>query len=208
LGAPSIGLAGGGVLVADGQLQDALVPPRWGVAGSDGRFAVFTDRFAAGPLTVQPLPGKPGSGQADSGQSGSGQSGSGRSRAGSIAADGASVHYTTSVPGDVTTARVSSARGVRLVRSVAAIPGWSATWQPRGGSPVTLPVQRDGVVQSVDVPPGQGVVTWHYTSPRFTAGLVMSVAGAVFVALLLVAGGRRRPATRPAPRRQLESQAT
>jgi uncharacterized membrane protein YfhO len=43
-------------------------------------------------------------------------------------------------------------------------------------------VQRDGVVQAVDVPPGQGTVTWHYTPPRLFPGLALSLAGLVLTA--------------------------
>ena len=57
-------------------------------------------------------------------------------------------------------------RGARVVRSVAAIPGWSARWQPRQG-PAPADRPAGGVVQAVDVPPGLGVVTWSYTPPRF-----------------------------------------
>jgi hypothetical protein len=167
LGAPSVVENGGQVLVADGQLQDALVPPRWNLAGFDGDFAVFTDKLASGPLTVQALPGR-------------------------SAAD-ASVRYVNSSSGDAVRATVSSADGVRLVRSVAAIPGWTAVWQTADGTPVTLPVQADGLVQAVDVPAGRGTVTWHYTAPRFTAGLALTLGATVFVVLftaLALAGDR------------------
>jgi hypothetical protein len=40
------------VFVADGQLQSALVPPRWRFAGFDGSSAVFADHFTTGPLTI------------------------------------------------------------------------------------------------------------------------------------------------------------
>lgn len=233
LGPPSLTLAGGGTEVADGQLQDALVPPRWVMAGFDGGFAVFADRFAAGPLTVQPLPGRPGtSGRDDSGDAGRVQpltrmmspggtaAGTGRgtpdtapdramsppraSAAGmrpspgarEISAAGASVRYVTGAAGQTTMATVSSAHGVRLLRSMAAIPGWSATWQPRGGRPVPLSVRRDGVVQAVDVPPGQGTVTWRYTTPRLETGLAVSATAALLTLILSLADGRwgRSPA--------------
>jgi hypothetical protein len=75
-----------------------------------------------------------------------------------------------------------------VVRAVAAIPGWSATWRPlSGGAAVTLPVRADGVVQAVDVPAGTGVLSWHYTPPRFLAGLAVSLGAAVALALLLLA---------------------
>jgi hypothetical protein len=52
---------------------------------------------------------------------------------------------------------------------------------------VTLPVHLDGVVQAVDVPAGTGVLTWAYTPPRLAAGLALSLASAVVIALLALA---------------------
>jgi hypothetical protein len=171
LGPPSVTAAGGQILAADGQLQNDLLSPHWGLAGYDGPFAVFTDRDADSPLSVSALPGRSSS--------------------------GASVRYTTSVPGDVTSATVSSSRGLRLVRSVADIPGWSAIWQPARGQPATLSVQRDGIVQAVDVPPGRGTVTWRYVPPRFVPGVVISLIAAVLVLAFAVAGRRARRVAPP-----------
>ena len=84
-------------------------------------------------------------------------------------------------------ATVFSPHGARVVRSVAAISGWSATWQPLHGLATTLTVQRDGLVQAVGVPPGLGVVTWSYTPPLFPAGLVLSLAATALVFLFLLA---------------------
>ncbi|HVT68993.1 MAG TPA: hypothetical protein VHF26_14680, partial [Trebonia sp.] len=166
LGPPSVTLRGGQVLVADGPLQNDLLSPHWGMAGYDGPFAVFTDRDADGPLSVQALPGRSSS--------------------------GASVRYTTSVPGDVTSATVSSSQGLRLVRSVADIPGWSALWRPARGQPATLSVQPDGIVQAVDVPPGRGTVSWRYVPPRFVPGLAVSLIAAALVLALAGAGRQAR----------------
>ena len=58
LGPASVTDSDGRVFVADGQLQDALIPPRWGYAGRDGSFAVFEDHFASGPLRLQAIPGR------------------------------------------------------------------------------------------------------------------------------------------------------
>lgn len=161
LGPPSIAGTGGSILVADGQLQDALVPPRWVFAGFDGPFAVFADRFARQPLRIQALTGR--------------------------SASGAWIGNSSGAPAEPTVATVYSPHGARIVRSVAAIAGWSATWQPRHGPAIALTIQRDGLVQAVDVPPGLGVVTWAYTPPGFPAGLVLSLAAAAFVfACLLV----------------------
>ena len=170
----------GRVFVADGQLQDALVPPRWGYAGRDGSFAIFVDRFARGALRLQTLPGRP--------------------------ASSASVRPVAGPAGSPEAAEVSSSRGARVIRSVAATAGWSATWSPRRGAAAPLAVHRDGLVQAVDVPAGRGVVTWSYRPPGFRAGFALSQGAASFILLLLAsglflarAGGTREPARHPAP---------
>ena len=183
LGPPSVAAADASVVVADGQLQDALIPPRWQFAGLDGPFAVFANDLAQPPLRVEALPGRPVS--------------------------GAWVGDASGPPAAPTVATVSSPDGVRVVRSVAAISGWSATWQPRHGPATALTVQRDGLVQAVDVPPGLGVLTFRYTPPGFPAGLGLSlVAGALvagfFVAAVLAwppvaAGLARRAGKRAGP---------
>jgi len=194
LGAPTLRQPGGSALVADGELQNDLTAPRWDLAGFDGGFAVFHDRFAAAPVTVQALTSRSGS----SGRYSRARAGPGRI---------ASVRYAVSVSGDAAKAAVASPEGARLIRSVAAIPGWSATWQPRHGRAVPLTIQRDGVVQAVDVPPGQGTVTWHYMTPRLPAGLAVSGGALVITLILTVTGRRRRPAAAsPFPARELESQ--
>jgi hypothetical protein len=172
-GAPAVVTQAGTVLTADGQLQDALVPPRWALAGFDGSFAVFADHFARGPLTVQALPGR--------------------------SAAGARITAVTGTPGDPQTATVVSPHGVRVIRSVAAIPGWTATWHPERGPAVTLTVQRDGIVQAVAVPAGSGVLTWNYTTPGFPAGLAMSAAALVALLALAALGLLIRPDGQPRP---------
>jgi hypothetical protein len=169
LGPLSITDSGGNVFVANGQLQDALVPPRWGYAGRDGSFAVFTDHLARGPLSLEALPGRP--------------------------AAGASVRLAGGPAASPTAAAVFSPRGIRVIRSVTAIAGWSATWHPRHGLPVTLAVHRAGLVQAVDVPPGRGVVTWRYQAPWFPAGFALSLVAAAFIVVLLAgcAAYERRP---------------
>ena len=180
LGPPSVVAADGSVVVADGQLQDALAPPRWQFAGFDGPFAVFANHLAQPPLRVEALPGRSVSGAWVGGASGP--------------------------PAAPTAATVSSPGGVRVVRSVAAINGWSATWQPRHGPATALTVQADGLVQAVDVPPGLGVLTFRYAPPGFAAGLALSLMAGVlvtgfFVAALLAwppaAAGLARRARKP-----------
>jgi hypothetical protein len=165
--------------VANGQLQDALVPPAWKFAGQDGSFAVFADHDARSELSVRALSDGP--------------------------ATGSSVRILSGTADQPSAAAVRSRHGVRLIRSVAAIPGWTATWHPRNGQARALAVRRAGVVQSVDIPPGSGVVTWSYAPPRFIASLALSL-GALAVLLLLAAlwsrgllAGRSR-AARPSRR--------
>jgi hypothetical protein len=174
LGPPSVVAADGSVVVADGQLQDALVPPRWQFAGFDGPFAVFANHLAQPPLGVQALPGRSVSGAWVGGASGP--------------------------PAAPTAATVFSPDGVRVVRSVTAIDGWSATWQPRHGPVTALTVQADGLVQAVDVPPGLGVLTFRYVPPGFAAGLALSVMAGVLVTGFIVAGLLARRARRHAHR--------
>ena len=179
LGPPAATEPGGRVLTADGQLQDALVPPRWGYAGRDGSFAVFADHLASAPLTLQPVPGPPASGPAASGAAASG---------------GASVRRVAGSVTDPTAAAVTSPHGVRVIRSVAAMAGWTATWQPQHGPATTLPVRRASLVQAVDVPAGTGVLTWTYSPPGFTAGFALSLGAAAIILLLgiMTAAGRSR----------------
>jgi hypothetical protein len=172
LGAPAITAADGGVFVANGQLQGGLVPPRWTFAGFDGSFAIFANHRAQPPLVIQALPGRP--------------------------AAGAWIRGAGGVPAEPTAATVFSPHGARVVRSVTAISGWTATWQPRHGPAARLTVQRDGLVQAVDVPAGPGVLTWSYTTPGFRIGLVLSCGAAALAGLLFLAAyfARKRESRR------------
>ena len=173
LGPPSIVAADGSAFVADGQLQNAVVPSHWEFAGFDGSFAVFGNGFVQGQLRIESLQGR-------------------------SSAD-AWIREVSGAPAEPTAATVFSPHGTRVVRSVAAIPGWSATWQPRHGTATTLTVQRDDIVQAVDVPPGLGVLTWSYTTPRLPVGLALSLAAAALVFLFFLAAARK-PAHSPASR--------
>ena len=78
---------------------------------------------------------------------------------------------------------------IRVIRSVAATAGWSATWHPRRGAAAPLAVRRDGLVQAVDVRAGRGMVIWSYRPPGFRAGFALSLGAAAFIFLLLLASG-------------------
>jgi hypothetical protein len=178
LGPVSVTDAAGTAFRADGQLQDALTPARWRYAGRDGSFAVFADQLARPPLTLAP-PGYSASGVRPA-------------PAPAPAPAGAWVRALAGPAAGPTAAAVRSRHGVTVIRSVAAIPGWSAVWQPRHGLAVALPVRADGLVQAVTVPPGRGVLSWRYLSPGFTAGWWLSAGAGVAVLVLLgVAFGHR-----------------
>jgi hypothetical protein len=166
LGPPSIVAADGSVSVADGQLQDALVPPHWEFAGFDGPFAIFANQQAQPPLRIQALPGR--------------------------SVTGAWIGPSSGPPAEPTAATVSSPHGARVVRAVAAISGWSAAWHPRQGPATALPVQQDGLVQAVDVPPGLGVLTFRYSPPGFAVGLALSLVAAAVVGMFFVLAVRAR----------------
>lgn len=165
LGPPQLRTAAGSVLVMDGQLAAAAVPPRWRYAGHDGGFAVFRDRFAQPVLHLKAAPGRP-------------------LRAASVRALGGP----RSAPA---AARVSSASGAVVVRAVTDLPGWTASFQPTGSpQPVPLRLRRDGLVQAVTVPPGTGVLRWRYDPPGFVPGAALSLAGLAVLACLLAVDRR------------------
>ena len=175
LGPPSVTGSDGSVFVADGRLQDVLVPPHWAFAGLDGPFAVFANHFAQPPLRLEALPGQ--------------------------SVSGAWLRGSGGAPAEPTAATVFSPHGVRVIRSVAAISGWSATWHPRHGAATGLRIQPDGLVQAVDVPPGLGVLTWSYTPPGFGVGLTLSLAAATLVLACLTLALRTRALRRRLGRR-------
>ena len=161
LAPPVVTTASGASLRPAGALDAALAPPHWTYAGRDGAFAVYRNLRARPPLTLEAV------------------------RGGSLA--GATVTRTAGPALAPAAARVTSPHGVWVVRSVDATPGWSATWTPTEGRgrTVGLVVHRDGIVQSVRVPPGRGTLTWRYQAPGLVAGVALS--GVALVAVLALA---------------------
>jgi hypothetical protein len=161
VGPPVVETAQGSYFVANGALATALAA-QWIFAGDKQGMAYFTNRRAVAPLTLRALKG-------------------GALGSATVRAEGGPAL-------EPTTATVDTPRGAELVRAVADIPGWTATWTPANGAAGrNLVVERSGLVQAVDVPPGQGVVTWTYDAPGLVPGLIMSVLGVVL--LLGLAGG-------------------
>jgi hypothetical protein len=184
-GAPLAATADGNSYRANGPLQDALVPPRWTFDRMDGAFAVFRDTLARPPLTLRTA----------------GTAGTGRPA-------GASARATAGPAFAPDAADVTSPHGVTVIRSAAAIPGWTARWQPDGGGPATtLPVRRSGLVQAVTVPAGRGRLSWRYSPPGARPGLLISLAALIVLAGLAAAavllGRRARPAEAAGPNRAI-----
>ena len=179
--APVVTGVNGRSFALDGVLQAGLVAPHWRYGGRDGAFAVFVDDRASAPLSLRAVAG------------------------GSLR--GATVRRVSGPRLDPRAAVVSSSHGVDVVRAVAWIPGWTASWTPSSGPPRPLAVHRLGAVQVVRVPAGRGVVTWHYVAPSLLPGELLSAASVAVVAVLLVAaaagerGRRARPREHPVSRR-------
>jgi len=174
IGAPTISTTRGRDTL-DGILQSGIEAPHWAYAGSDGDFAIYRNTRAEPPLRLRPLAGH--------------------------TLSGAWVRRESGPPLEPSAATVSSPHGVEVVRAVAAIPGWTARWQPSDSTrTIPLRVRRDGVVQLITVPPGHGVVTWRYVGPNVLAGEALSGAALVVVAAFALGAGwlalaerRRRP---------------
>ncbi len=105
---------------------------------------------------------------------------------------GATVRRTGGPRLDPTAARVTSPAGATVVRAVAAIPGWTASWTADGGTTTTLPVRRQGVVQAVRVPAGRGTLRWHYQPPGLELGVWLSLLGLAALAAVVAWSARRR----------------
>ncbi len=166
LGPPAVRSPDGAVLSVQGTLADAISPTSWSYGGLVGPFVRFDNHHAAPPVEARALE----------------------------SADPATATATAGPAVAPTSARVTSTAGAVVVRSVAMIPGWSASWTPSGGPARSLPVRRFDLVQAVRVPGGAGTLTWHYRAPGLLGGFVASVLGLLaLLALVVVAARRRRP---------------
>ena len=172
--APTITTVSGQRYVADGQLQGPHTLSHWKFVGTDGLFTVYANQRAQPPLTLRPAAGH--------------------------TLEGASVRRKTGALLDPTSATVTSTDGAVVVRSMANIPGWTATWHPASGGPaVDLPVRPVGIVQGVTVPPGSGTLSWSYQPKGAWLGLGLSGAGAVALLGVLAVSLLRRRARRRSP---------
>jgi hypothetical protein len=167
IGAVLARTAGQGTYRLDGSLRDAVTPARWRFAGMIGVFSVFTEASAAGQAWVQ----------------------GGRTGA---------AHVVSSTPWGDQTIRVTTPRRATLVRSEQFATGWQATVMTSavpGGAETrhAARVQRDGLIQSVEVPAGTSLVHFTYRPHRVLEGFVASAVGfIVLVGLVAWPVFRRR----------------
>ena len=152
----------------DGPLSAYLTPPHWLAAGRIGPFVVFSNQRARGPFWLGRSTGDTG---------------------------GLQVRVASSSPWTPTeTVAITSAAPATIVRSVADIPGWSATGKHDGRSGAIL-LRRDGLVQSFAVPEGTTLVTFAYAAPGLGSGLAASglgLAAMILLGLAAIALSRRR----------------
>lgn len=160
VGPPVVTETSGTSVVADGQLQGALEPPRWQYRGADGPFGIFVDRRAEPLLRLRPRPGSN--------------------------LPGARVRVLSGSSDLPESAAVSSPHGAVVVRAADDIPGWTAQWTPSGGDRTRpLTVRRSGLVQAVTVPAGRGSLRWSYDPPGFWAGAIATVSATIVLLALL-----------------------
>lgn len=171
--APTLTTVSGQRFVADGQLQGIHTLSHWKFVGTDGLFTVYANQRAQPPLTLRPAAGH------------------------TLA--GASVRRKSGALLYPTSATVTSTAGAVVVRSMADIPGWTATWQPTSGGSIELPVRSVGIIQGVTVPPGSGTLSWSYQPKGAWLGLGLSGAGTVALLGVLAVSVVRRRARRQSP---------
>ena len=156
----------------DGPLSAYLTAPHWIAAGTIGPFEAFSNERARGSFWLEGSTGD--------------------------ALAGFRVRVVRSSPWTPTeTVAVTSAVPATVVRSVADIPGWSATGTHDGRAGV-VSLRRDGLVQSFAVPKGTTLVTFTYSPPGLTAGLAASglgIAAMLVIGLFAIALSRRRADT-------------
>jgi len=156
----------------DGPLASNLTAPHWVSAGTIGPFVVFSNQRAHGSFWL-----------------------AGSTRAN----DELRVHVVSSsqwTPNE--TVAVTSSAPATVLRSVADIPGWSASGD-HNGRRFKIAVHRDGLVESFQVPKGTTTVTFTYSAPGLRGGLAASGIGLAALLVLALAGltssGRTGPSS-------------
>jgi hypothetical protein len=153
-----------------GSLSSALVPGPWQLAGFSKGYAVFTLRKPPEPITAATANGRRLPVQ---------------------------VISSTTKSEEI---RVQASATATMIRSVAWDPGWNATVSVNGGIDRKVTVNDVDLVQQVDIPAGNDVVSFHYRPPHLLLACVLTLGSTVLLLVLLGAWltrRRRRPRSRP-----------
>ena len=156
-----------------GSLSSALVPGAWRVAGFSQGYAVFTSVKASRPISAITKGGR---------------------------AVPVQVLSSTTKSEEI---RVRAPTAAAVIRSVAWDAGWKGSVSVNGGPARTVTVQSHDLVQQIQVPAGDDLVTFYYRPPHLLVASLLSI-GAVVVLLGLfvgwrIVGRRRRGAPTNAP---------
>ena len=159
-------------LLLDGALQGDLSPPHWRYGGQLGKFSVWENSRTVGLAWLQ-------------------ASTLTAPETSSLAPG--SVHVLANSFGSPQRIEVQTATAATLVRSEAYAGGWTARVRPANGGPTkVLAVRRFGLVQAINLPKGNWVVTWRYAPASLLLGLVITMIGLLALLTLAVWFGRRR----------------
>ena len=149
----------------DGSLSSTVVPGPWHQAGTAQGYVVYTFATPPEPVTATTVGGR---------------------------ALGVQVLSTSTKSEQI---RIDAPIRSSVIRSVAWDSGWQASYAVDGGATHPVAVQPFDLVQKVDIPAGNVVVTFHYRPPHLALASVLSL-GSVGVLLALLAWwtmvGRRR----------------
>ena len=151
-----------------GSLSSALVPGPWQLAGFSQGYAVFTLRQPSEPITAATAIGR------------------------RLAVQ---VMSSTTKSEEI---RVQAPATSSVIRSIAWDRGWSATVSVNGGKPQKITVNDFDLVQKVDIPAGDDVVSFHYRPPHLVLASVLSLGSILLLLALLgvwLTRRRRRPGT-------------
>ncbi len=138
-----------------GSLSSALVPGPWQLAGFSQGYTVFTARKPPMPI--------------------------------SATTDGGRTLHAVVVSSATKSeaVKVNAPAPASVIRSVAWDSGWTATVSVNGGPAEPIPVGSFELVQRVQIPAGDDLVTFRYRPPHLLVASVLSLGASAFLVVLL-----------------------
>ncbi len=138
-----------------GSLSAALVPGPWRQAGFSQGYTVFTARRPPTPISAATAGGR---------------------KLPVVVVSSATKSETV---------KVDAPAPASVIRSVAWDSGWTATVSVNGGVAVAIPVGSFDLVQRVQIPAGDDLVTFRYRPPHLLVASVLSLGASALLAVLL-----------------------